>query len=65
MIAARRPSEKSESGMPACSALSATYSPSPPEFVTMPIRRPRGGFSRPNTSRCSTQSPKSSTRIAL
>ena len=30
---ARSSSEKSESGMPACSALSAKYSPSPPEFV--------------------------------
>ena len=29
-----------------------------------PDLRPRGGFSRPKTSRCSTQSPKSSTRIA-
>ena len=62
---ARSSSEKSWSGMPACSALSAKYSPSPPELVTAPMRRPRGGRSRANTSRCSSQSPKSSTRIAL
>ena len=63
-IRARSSSEKSCSGIPACSALSAKYSPSPPEFVIAPMRRPRGGRARENTSRCSSQSPKSSTRIA-
>ena len=64
VIRARSCSEKSWSGMPACSALSAKYSPSPPELVTAPIRAPRGGFALENTSRCSNQVPKSSQRMA-
>ena len=65
LILADSSSDSGCSGIPACSALSAKYSPSPPELVTAPIRRPRGGVARENTSRCSSQVPKSSQRMAL
>ncbi len=53
------------SGIPAFSAISAKYSPSPPEFVIAPTRGPAGPRLRENTSRCSSQTAKSSQRIAL
>ena len=43
VMRARSSAENRRSGIPACSALSAKYSPSPPELVTAPMRRPRGG----------------------